>query len=340
MIHACEISTEPGIQGVRGLLGKENIAGSDPDGFILALREIVEHFHVTWGVTPLHESDSGESVQIGFVVELNGEHAPAAHPVGRTCRRCANFDASPKDHRGLALPSGRKVPILRTAGVQLRSWGPTNPTRSVLDEGTSPCKSSRHAVSVRRMPRLVHDEDDRTAEQDWSGRMRKELAIRRKGSVMNMNIQEEAQASQTSKLKELVVRFQICFEVLPDNYVVDKELREIGFTIELTGTHEKGVEYPAPGCEHCRKVWHALTAVADWIIPREKRDSEYEIVPYDQSIQYNQARKFRAEVSLRIWIRHRCGFDRPADTCEVRCLNEMTQRLKELGVRKQKWVRD
>src|SRR6266496_4277258 len=88
MIHACEISTEPGIQSVCGLLGKENIAGSDPEGFILALREIVEHFHITWGVTPLHESDSGERAQIGFVVELNGAHAPAAHPVGRSCRHC------------------------------------------------------------------------------------------------------------------------------------------------------------------------------------------------------------------------------------------------------------
>ena len=91
MIHACEISKEPGIQDFCGLLGKENIAGSDPEGFILALREIVEHFHISWGVTPLHESDSGETVEVGFVLDLNGIHEPVDDHVARTCRHCANL---------------------------------------------------------------------------------------------------------------------------------------------------------------------------------------------------------------------------------------------------------
>ena len=91
MIYACEISKEPGMQGVCGLLGKETVAGSDSEGFILALRGIVERFQVTWGVTPLHESDSGESVEIGFVLDLNGTHEPVADHVGRTCRHCANL---------------------------------------------------------------------------------------------------------------------------------------------------------------------------------------------------------------------------------------------------------
>jgi len=91
MIRACEISKEPGIQGVCGLLGNEDIAGSDPDGFILALREIVEHFQIRWGVAPLQESDSGEGVEIGFVLELSGTHEPGADHMARTCRHCANL---------------------------------------------------------------------------------------------------------------------------------------------------------------------------------------------------------------------------------------------------------
>src|SRR5438034_9721046 len=78
---------------------------------------------------------------------------------------------------------------------------------------------------------------------------------------MNMEIQREAGASQTgndtstpTKLKELVQRFRICWEALPDYYYVQKQKRQIGFTLELTGTHEQGVEHPLPGCEHCRKV--------------------------------------------------------------------------------------
>jgi hypothetical protein len=194
------------------------------------------------------------------------------------------------------------------------------------------------------MPRLVQDKDDRAAEQDWSGRTGKEPAIRRKGSGMNMSIQQEARASQAgndssvlSKLKELVERFQICWEALPDYYYVKKEKRQIGFTVELTGTHERGVEHPEPGCQHCHHVRLALQEIADWVVPKEKRDSDYDIVPYDQSIQFNAVRKFRPDVSLRIWIRHRSGFDREVDACEVRCLNEMKQRLKELGARNGKW---
>ena len=98
--------------------------------------------------------------------------------------------------------------------------------------------------------------------------------------------------------------------------------------------------HPLPGCEHCRKVWRALKAVADWIIPREERDSDYDIVPFDQSIHYDAGRKFRPDVSLRIWIRHRSGFDREVDACEVRCLGEMTQRLTEIGARKAQWESD
>ncbi len=97
------------------------------------------------------------------------------------------------------------------------------------------------------------------------------------------------------------------------------------------------MEHPLPGCEHCRKVWHALKAVAAWIIPREKRDSDYDISAFDQSIHYSAARKFRSDVSLRIGIRHRSGFDREVDACEVRCLREMTKRLAEIGARKTKW---
>ncbi len=141
-------------------------------------------------------------------------------------------------------------------------------------------------------------------------------------------------------LRELVERFQICFEVLADNYFVNKEIRQIGFILELTGTHEQGVEHPLPGCQHCHNVWLALHQIAKWIIPKDKRDTDHDIVPFDQSIHYDPVRKFRPEVSLRIWIRHRSGFDRPVDACEVRCLNEMKGRLKELGVRDTRWDQD
>jgi hypothetical protein len=141
-------------------------------------------------------------------------------------------------------------------------------------------------------------------------------------------------------LRELVQRFHVCFEVLADNYFVGKEIRQTGFTLELTGTHEQGVEHPLPGCQHCHNVRIALHEIAKWIVPKERRDTDHDIVPFDQSIHYDAERKFRPEVSLRIWIRHRSGFDRPVDACEVRCLNEMKGLLKKLGVRDTRWDQD
>ena len=161
---------------------------------------------------------------------------------------------------------------------------------------------------------------------------------------MNTNSQKIEPTGQTPNCsvvppasKECVERFHVRWEVLPDCYYVRKEKRQIGFRLELTGAHERGVENAQPGSEHCRRVWLALKAIADWIIPKESRDTAYDIAPYDQSIHYDALRKFQPEVSLRIWVRHRSGFDREVDACEVRCLNEMTQRLKEIGARKGKW---
>ena len=165
---------------------------------------------------------------------------------------------------------------------------------------------------------------------------------------MNMNkqqgnpamVDQNEDAKSLSRLKGLVERFRICWEALPDHYYVKKVRRQIGFTLELTGTHESGVDHPQPGCPHCQHVWRALQEIANWILPKEIRDSDYEVSVFDQTIQYTRVRKFRPDVSLRIWIRHRCGFDREVDACEVRCLNEMTQRLVEIGAHKAQWEAD
>lgn len=156
-------------------------------------------------------------------------------------------------------------------------------------------------------------------------------------------IAQENGADSTSRsgvpaeLKESVERFQVCWKTLPDYYYVKGQRRQIGFVLELAGTHEPGVEHPQPGCEHCHRVWRALAAIAKWIIPKATRDSDHEIAPYDQGIHYDPIRSFRPDVVLEIGIRHRSGFDREVDACEVRCLQEMTQRLKELGAREGKW---
>ena len=118
MIGACEISKEPRIQGVCGLLGNESIAGSDPEGFILALREMVEHFQITWGSTPLRESDSRESAEIGFVLDLSGAHEPVADHSVRSCPQCANLMLALRIIGDWLFPLGGKCSFCEVHGYQ------------------------------------------------------------------------------------------------------------------------------------------------------------------------------------------------------------------------------
>jgi hypothetical protein len=161
---------------------------------------------------------------------------------------------------------------------------------------------------------------------------------------MAVSLQERNNRAKTGeydgdsgRLKQLVQRFRVCWETLPDYYYVKGQKRQIGFVLVLAGTHEAGVEHPEPGCEHCRNVRRALQAIAFSIIPKERRDSDYDVTPYDQAIHHDPNREFRPEVTLQIWIRHRSGFDRDVDACQVRCLEEMTRGLKELGARERNW---
>lgn len=139
-------------------------------------------------------------------------------------------------------------------------------------------------------------------------------------------------------LRELVQRFRVCWESWPEFLMVKREKRQIGFSLELSGTHERGVEHPSPGCQHCRAVYAALQTIAVYILPREQRPSRYEIEPYQTAISYSVRRRNRPDVTLAIRIVHREGYERPVDDCEERCLEEMKQRLRELGACERHWV--
>ena len=91
MMHACQLVKEPERTSVCGLLGKENVAGPDSGGFLLALGELVEHFQITWAISPVHDFVSGKKVDVAFVLDLEGRHEPVADHVGRSCPHCANL---------------------------------------------------------------------------------------------------------------------------------------------------------------------------------------------------------------------------------------------------------
>ena len=138
-------------------------------------------------------------------------------------------------------------------------------------------------------------------------------------------------------MASLVEHFRICWEVWPEYTVESHEKRQIGFSLELYGTHESHVEHPTPGCADCLRVFTALQTIAAYILPEEGRPSAYRIGIYDVAIRYAPKRGNRSDVMLPIKILHRHEFERPVDQCEVGCLNEMKQRLQELGAPQGRW---
>lgn len=149
---------------------------------------------------------------------------------------------------------------------------------------------------------------------------------------------EDKGASQAEeKLKSLVQQHKICWEVIPKQIPVkDGAPLKIGFHLMLHGTHAPG-KHPIPGCEKCVHIFSDLRKIATWIIPKEERQSRYEIITFDRSLGYSLARQNRPDVSLTIKIVHRSKVDRPVAECQVLCLNEMKAKLSELGVPEKRW---
>ena len=142
---------------------------------------------------------------------------------------------------------------------------------------------------------------------------------------------------QSSVMVDLVKRYRVCWEVWPEYLMVGGKQQQVGFELELSGTHEPGTGYVSPGCPNCRQIYSALLAIADWILPKEERPSRYEIGPYEQALRYSAIRGSRPDVTLSVKIVHRRGFDQPVDQCETRCLKEMKEHLSELGACERQW---
>lgn len=138
-------------------------------------------------------------------------------------------------------------------------------------------------------------------------------------------------------LEDLVTRYQVCWEVYPHEEIWKGERVQTGFDLELYGTHPKGADHPSPGCPQCIEVYDALEAIALAIVPEERRPSQYELSSFDQSIRYSHLRNDRPDVLLTITIAHRADPLATIDECEVRCLDEMRGRLRDLGAARHTW---
>ena len=148
----------------------------------------------------------------------------------------------------------------------------------------------------------------------------------------------EALVAGATDIKDLVQRHQVCFESYPIWHVPQGGGKiAIGYELDLIGTHDHPEHPPRPGCDECRPVQNALMTIARAILPPNDRSSHYVIETFDMAIHFSPRRKMRKDVIVAIDIVHREQFDGAADDCELRCLREMKEQLKELGARPEHW---
>lgn len=147
-------------------------------------------------------------------------------------------------------------------------------------------------------------------------------------------------------LVELVRRHRVRFAVYPECVALSgaeskagagpaghaaARLRKVGFAIELTGIHFEPRHAPSPGCGDCHRVYQALRRIARFAIPEDERPTMHTLEPFRPVLGFRPQRGAAPEVTLTIRVVHRCDYRGSVDACELRCLEEISARLRALG---------
>jgi hypothetical protein len=132
-----------------------------------------------------------------------------------------------------------------------------------------------------------------------------------------------------NELRELVRRFQICWDTFTEYAYVDSEKQRDGYVLELCGTPQ-GSEFPLPCGARSKRVVAALNVIAESVLVRDDPSVACTISVFDQAIHCPPWRKFRPEVVVSIRIRPRKNHGSAEDQ-GMRCLKRTEGRLKALG---------
>jgi hypothetical protein len=135
-------------------------------------------------------------------------------------------------------------------------------------------------------------------------------------------------------LRELVEKHTVRYEVNLLQDLMGDRVVDAGFEIDLLASHDHGSTRFTPGCSLCVSTFQDLREIATWILPKERRDSEYIIDGFDNGLHMTPRHRMHPEVLLALRIEHRVNKRQPIDNCERRCLDEMEAALRKLGVPK------
>lgn len=101
-------------------------------------------------------------------------------------------------------------------------------------------------------------------------------------------------------LGDLIRIFRISFRLRPIYVSVANDEPEIGFEVELIGTHSSMGEHVRGGCTHCRRVLLLLLEVADHILPGAHDRSRSGGSPCERFVRYTSTGNPEVALSMTI----------------------------------------
>ena len=132
-------------------------------------------------------------------------------------------------------------------------------------------------------------------------------------------------------LRDSARRHHVHFEVQPELILERDVLTQVGYQVRVWTVHDKGA-HAMPGCVKCRELLAELDRIVQWAIPTEDRPTRIEIERPGAALYDSKEVPGSDEVALTIRLVHREAYAAPIDACERRCLQQIRERLRGLGI--------
>ncbi len=133
------------------------------------------------------------------------------------------------------------------------------------------------------------------------------------------------------ELRASAKRHHVHFEVRPEVVMEGDARVKVGFEVRVWTVHDKGA-HALPGCTKCHDLLAELDRIVQWAIPTGERPTRIEI-EHSGPVLYDSSELPGAdEVAITIRLMHREAYAAPIDACEERCLRQVRERLRCLGI--------
>lgn len=142
---------------------------------------------------------------------------------------------------------------------------------------------------------------------------------------------EHGDGDESSALREFARRHRVHFEVRPEIDILGEDRLKVGYQLRLWAVHDRG-QHVLPGCPRCGDLLTELERIVRWVMPPGGRPTRVECERTGPALYDSQVVPGADEVALLVRLTHEGDYRAPIDACEERCLKEMRERLRGLGV--------